>query len=128
MKLKRIVSLYLLTSRLFDCIDRCKTPKVTYKGDRPIISSNTAMLITDIAFKIANFIMFQKIANCLSIISFLMVASMTATGVIGYRYVTSENFKSQVMNEILGNVQGMMPKLLDNGLPKMTGPSMPIIK
>jgi len=86
------------------------------------------MLITDIAFKIANFIMFQKIANCLSIISFLMVASMTATGVIGYKYVTSENFKSQVMNEILGNVQGMMPKLLDQGLPKMTGPSMPIIK
>ena len=128
MKLKRIVSLYLLTSRLFDCIDRCKTPKVTYKGDRPIISSNTAMLITDIALKIANFIMFQKIANCLSIISFLMVASMTATGVIGYKYVTSENFKSQVMNEILGNVQGMMPKLLDQGLPKMTGPSMPIIK
>ncbi len=72
--------------------------------------------------------MFQKIANVLSIVSFVMVASMTATGVIGYRYVTSENFKSQVMNEILGNVQGMMPKLLDNGLPKMTGPSMPIIK
>jgi len=72
--------------------------------------------------------MFQKIANALSIISFLMVASMTATGVIGYRYVTSENFKSQVMNEILGNVQGMMPKLLDQGLPKMTGPSMQIIK
>ena len=57
-----------------------------------------------------------------------MVASMTATGVKVYRYVTSENFKSQVMNEILGNVQGMMPKLLDQGLPKMTGPSMPIIK
>ena len=72
--------------------------------------------------------MFQKIANVLSDISFLMVASMTATGVIGYKYVTSENFKSQVMNEILGNVQGMMPKLLDQGLPKMTGPSMPIIK
>ncbi len=32
------------------------------------------------------------------------------------------------MNEILSNVQGMMPKILDNGLPKMTGPSMPIIK
>lgn len=57
-----------------------------------------------------------------------MVASMTATGVIGYRYVTSENFKSQVMNEILGNVQGMMPKVLDRELPKATGPSMPIIK
>ena len=32
------------------------------------------------------------------------------------------------MNEILGNVEGMMPKLLDNGLHKLTGPSMPIIK
>ena len=52
---------------------------------------------------------------------------MTATGVIGYRYVTSEQFKAKVMNEILGNVQGMMPKMLDQGLPKITGPSMPII-
>ena len=86
------------------------------------------MLITDIALIKANFIMFQKVANFLSIISFLMVASMSATGVIGYRYLTSENFKSRVMNEILSNVQGMMPKVLDQGLPKVTGPSMPIIK
>jgi len=86
------------------------------------------MLITDIAFKIANFIMFQKIANVLSIVSFVMVASMSATGYIGYKYVTSEQFKAKVMNEILGNVQGMMPKVLDQGLPKVTGPSMPIIK
>ena len=49
---------------------------------------------------------------------------MTATGVIGYRYVTSENFKSQVMNEILGNVQGMMPKVLEKGLPEMVQPPM----
>ena len=85
------------------------------------------MLITDIALITANF-MFQKIANCLSIISFLMVASMTATGVIGYKYVTSENFKSQVMNEILGNIQGAMPKVLDNVIPDVTGPSMPLPK
>ena len=57
-----------------------------------------------------------------------MVASMTATGVIGYRYVKSEQFKAKVMNEILVNVQGMMPKLLDNGLPKITGEAMPIPK
>ena len=51
------------------------------------------MLITDIAFKIANFIMFQKIANCLSIISFVMVASMSGGAYFGYKYVTSEQFK-----------------------------------
>ena len=72
--------------------------------------------------------MFQKIANVLSIISFVMVASMSGGAYFGYKYVTSEQFKAKVMNEILGNVQGMMPKLLDNGWPKMTGPSMPIIK
>ncbi len=70
--------------------------------------------------------MFQKIANVLSIISFIMVASMSGGAYFGYKYVTSEQFKSKVMNEILGNVQGMMPKLLDQGLPKVTGPSMPI--
>ena len=72
--------------------------------------------------------MFQKIANILSIVSFIMVASMSGGAYLGYKYVTSENFKSQVMNEILGNVQGMMPKILDKGLPKMTGPSMPLPK
>ena len=72
--------------------------------------------------------MFQKIANILSIVSFLMVASMSGGAYLGYKYVTSEQFQSRVMNEILGNIQGMMPKILDNGLPKMTGPSMPIIK
>jgi len=74
------------------------------------------------------FIMFQKIANALSIISFLMVASMTATGVIGYKYVTSEQFKSKVMNEVLGNIQGAMPKVLDNVMPQQTGKSIPFIK
>ena len=72
--------------------------------------------------------MFQKIANILSIVSFVMVASMSGGAYFGYKYVTSEQFKAKVMNQILGNVQGMMPKLLDQGLPKMTGPSMPIIK
>ena len=103
-------------------------PIVTYKGERATISSNTSTLVKDSAFNIANLIMFQKIANILSIISFLMVASMTATGVIGYKYVTSEQFKSKVMKEILGNVQGAMPKVLDNVMPKAVGPSMPILK
>ena len=72
--------------------------------------------------------MLNRICQVLSIVSFVMVASMSGGAYFGYKYVTSEQFKSKVMNEILCNVQGMMPKILDNGLPKMTGPSMPIIK
>ena len=70
--------------------------------------------------------MFQKIGNILSIVSFVMVASMSGGAYFGYKYVTSEQFKTRVMNEILGNVQGIMPKVLEKGLPDLTGPSLPI--
>ena len=53
-----------------------------------------------------------------------MVASMSGGTYFAYKYVTSEQFKTRVMNEILGNVQGMMPKVLEKGLPDLTGPSI----
>jgi len=101
---------------------------VTYKGDRPIISNRTAMLITDIALITASFIMFQKIANVLSILSFIMVTSVIGGGYFGYKYVTSEQFKAKIMNQVMGNVKGMMPNVLEKGLPKTTGPSIAIPK
>ena len=70
--------------------------------------------------------MWQKLSTILSLISIIMVASMSGGAYLGYRYVTSEQFKTRVMNEILGNVQGMMPKVLEKGLPDLTGPSLPI--
>ena len=70
--------------------------------------------------------MWQKLSTILSLISIIMVASMSGGAYLGYRYVTSEQFKTRVMNEILGNVQGMMPKVLEKGLPDLTGPSLPV--
>ena len=84
------------------------------------------MLITDIALITANFIMFQKIANILSIVSFVLVSSVIGGGYFGYKYVTSEQFQTKMMNKVLRGVGGMMPKVLEKGLPKMTGESMPI--
>ena len=101
---------------------------MTYRGDRPIIKSNTAMLITDIALINANLIMFQKIANVLSILSFIMVTSVIGGGYFGYKYVTSEQFKAKMMNQVMGNVKGMMPNVMNNALPKTTGPSMALPK
>jgi predicted transcriptional regulator len=72
--------------------------------------------------------MFQKIANVLSIVSFLMVASMSGGTYFAYKYVTSEQFKARVMNEIMGNVQTLMPKVLDNAMHEISGPSIPILK
>ena len=70
--------------------------------------------------------MWQKLSTILSLISIIMVASMSGGAYFGYKYVTSEQFKARVMNEIMGNVQGMMPKVLEKGLPDMTGPSLPV--
>ena len=72
--------------------------------------------------------MFQKIANILSIVSFVLVSSVIGGGYFGYKYVTSENFKSRLMKEVMGNVSGLLPNVLDQGLPKMTGPSLPTTK
>ena len=70
--------------------------------------------------------MWQKLSTILSLISIIMVASMSGGAYFGYKYVTSEQFKARVMNEIMGNVQGMMPKVLEKGLPDLTGPSLPL--
>ena len=72
--------------------------------------------------------MFQKIANVLSIVSFVMVTSVIGGGYFGYKYVTSEQFQTKMMNKVLGKVQGLMPKMLDNSLPSTTGQSIPFLK
>ena len=101
---------------------------MTRNGASPIIRKSTISVIGTLALISASRIMFQKIANVLSIVSFLMVASMSGGAYFGYKYVTSENFKAKVMNEILGNVQGLMPDILDNALPDVTGPTIPKFK
>ena len=67
-----------------------------------------------------------KISQILSILSFLISTSMLGGGYFGYKYLTSENFKAKVMNEILENVQGMMPNVLNKSIPEKTGPSLPV--
>ena len=68
--------------------------------------------------------MFQKIANILSIASFVLITSTLGASFFGYKYITSEQFKSKIMNEFLGNVKGLMPDVLGNSLPSTTGESI----
>ena len=69
--------------------------------------------------------MFQKICNYLSILSTVLVLGILGGGFFTFKYVTSEQFKAKMMNQVMGNVQGMMPKVLDEALPKTTGKSLP---
>jgi len=72
--------------------------------------------------------MFQKICQIASLLSLFLTLSMLGGSYYAYRFVTSEQFKARVMNEIMGNVQTLMPKVLDNAMPEISGPSIPIPK
>ena len=98
---------------------------MTYKGDRATISSNTSTLVNDSALIIANLIMYRKILDALTILSTILVLGILGGGFFTFKYVTSEQFKAKILNEIMGNVSNLMPKVLDKGLPDVTGPSIP---
>tara|TARA_R100001163_G_scaffold2394_1_gene3675 strand:+ start:203 stop:427 length:225 start_codon:yes stop_codon:yes gene_type:complete len=68
--------------------------------------------------------MFQKIANILSIASFILITSTLGSAFFGYKYLSSEQFKAKIMNSILGEVKGLLPNVMDNALPKTTGISI----
>ena len=68
--------------------------------------------------------MFQKIANALSILSFVLITSTLGASYFGYKYLTSPQFQTKMMNKILGDVQKLIPNMLDNEIPEVTGPSI----
>ena len=70
--------------------------------------------------------MYQKISNILSISSFVLIVSTLISAFFGYKYLSSEQFKAKMMNQVLENVKGLMPDVLDNALPDTTGKSIPL--
>ena len=76
------------------------------------------------AFKNASFNM-RKILDIITIVTGILMLGILGGGFFTFKYVTSEQFKAKILNEIMGNVSNLMPKVLDKGLPDMTGPSVP---
>ena len=70
--------------------------------------------------------MFQKICNYLSIVSTILTLGIIGGGFFTYKYVTSEQFKNKMLNEVMGSVNKVMPKMLDSKMPKMTSPHVPV--
>ena len=93
---------------------------MTYKGDKPIISNRTAMLITDMALIMASLNM-ARISQLLSILSFIISASMLGAGVYGYRMVTSDEFKEKMIQQVVDKIP--LPDVPE--LPKSTGNVIP---
>lgn len=86
------------------------------------------MRVWEIAFSIASLTMFQKICQVASLLSLLLSVSMLGGGYFAYKYVTSPQLKNKIMNEIMANFQQSLPKVLDNAIPNVTGPSIQLPK
>ena len=68
----------------------------------------------------------QKIFNILSAISFLLTLGICGTGFFGYKYVTSEQFKNKMINQVMNGVTKALPTQIDKQMPDVTGKSLPI--
>jgi len=67
----------------------------------------------------------RKVLDIITIVTGILMLGILGGGFFTFKYVTSEQFKAKMMNQVMGNVQGMMPKVLDEALPKTTGKSLP---
>ena len=84
------------------------------------------MLITEQARTICSLIM-RKLLDIITIVTGILMLGILGGGFFTYKYVLSEQFKAKIMNQILGEVKGLLPNVMDNALPKTTGISIPTL-
>ena len=95
---------------------------MTYRGDKVKIKNKQRTLENASVFTINNLTM-RKILDALTIVSTILTLGILGGGFFTYKYVSSEQFKAKIMNSILAEVKGLLPNVMDNALPKTTGPS-----
>ena len=66
----------------------------------------------------------RKVLDIITIVTGILMLGILGGGFFTYKYLTSEQFKAKMMNQVLENVQGLMPNVLDNALPSTTGKSI----
>ena len=67
----------------------------------------------------------QKIFNAIAVASGVLTLTIIGTGIYGYKYLTSDNFEKFIKNKIMGDIQNVLPKAIENELPTTTGVSIP---
>jgi len=67
----------------------------------------------------------QKIFNAIAVASGILTLTIIGTGIYGYKYLTSDNFEKLIKNKIMGDIQNVLPKAIENELPAKTGVSIP---
>jgi len=74
----------------------------------------------------ASLMLLTRITQVASILSLLLSTSMLGGGYFAYKYFSSEQFKTRVMNEVMERVTEILPTQIDKKLPTSTGKSLPL--
>ena len=90
--------------------------------NRGVLTHTVVMTIMYITAN-APLLMFSKIANILSIISFVMVTAMSVSAYVAIRYMQSPEFERTLKNKLIGDLEKKLPSVMKDTLPKTTGPS-----
>ena len=67
----------------------------------------------------------RKFLDSLTILTAILTLGIIGTGIFTYKTGTSDKFQQQLLDKVLKSVGDMMPKVLDDNLPEMTGVSIP---
>ena len=63
--------------------------------------------------------MVQKVINALSVLAFLISASLAGGSFLLYRHITSPNFQKEIKEKLMKEVTSAIP------LPSLSGPALP---
>ena len=70
----------------------------------------------------------RKALDIITIVTGILMLGILVGGFFTYNYVQSPQFQKKIKDKVLGEVKGLLPNVLDNAMPDVTGKSMPIAK
>ena len=69
----------------------------------------------------------QKIINGIACLTFLLTLGSIGSAYFGYKYITSPKGQEKIKKQILNELKGNMPNLINKELPEFTKPAMPTL-
>jgi hypothetical protein len=67
----------------------------------------------------------QKIINGIACLTFLLTIGAIGSAYFGYKYITSPEGQDKIKKQIINELKGNMPDLINKELPKFTQPALP---
>lgn len=72
--------------------------------------------------------MLRKALDIITILTGILMLGILGGGFVTYRYLKSPEFERTIKNKLMGGLQEKLPDVMQQTMPKITGPSIPVLK